>query len=86
MYDIIILTYHTNMTTLSVPINSKQESFINSYIKKGFASNKAAVVRRAIDTLSEEEAIFSVLRAEQEFKDGKILRGNLRDILKKFKD
>ncbi|MEK7669273.1 MAG: hypothetical protein AAB350_01640 [Patescibacteria group bacterium] len=86
MYDIIILNNHTNMTTLSIPINSSQEEFINSMIKQKFASNKAEVVRKAIDLLAEDEAVASVLRAEQELLDGKIFYGDLRKILKKFKN
>ncbi|MEK7116921.1 MAG: hypothetical protein AAB837_02040 [Patescibacteria group bacterium] len=73
------------MTTISVPIHDRHLEFINSYIKRGFASNKAAVVRRAIDKFAEDDLLASVLRAEQEYREGKVLRGDLREILKKFK-
>jgi len=72
------------MTTISVPINIKQEEFINSLVKRNFATNKADAVRKAIDLLAEEEAVASVLRADQELMDGKILRGDPRKLLKKF--
>ncbi len=72
------------MTTISVPINSHQEDFIKSLVKRGLVPNKAVAVRRAIDLLAEEEAVASVLKAEQELLEGKILRGNPRKILKKF--
>lgn len=74
------------MTTISVPLSIKQEEFIDSYIKRGRASNKAVAVRYAIDLLAENEAVAAVLRAEQELLEGKVLRGDLRKILKKFKD
>lgn len=74
------------MTTISVPIRANQEEFINSMIKQKLANNKAEVVRKAIDLLVENEAIAAVLRAEQELLEGKVFRGDLRKILKKFKD
>ena len=72
------------MTTLSVPINSKQEEFINSLVKSKRAANKADAVRKAINLLAEEELLASVLRAEKELEEGKILYGDPRKILKKF--
>ena len=45
------------MSTISVPISSEQERFIDGYIKEGKAKNKAQVVRRALTRLSEEEAV-----------------------------
>lgn len=73
------------MATLSVPIPHKLEDFIKNQIKKGNAPNKAAVVRRALIRLSEEEAINDVLRSEQEMKEGKLLKGDLRKLLKQLK-
>ncbi|MDO8407611.1 MAG: hypothetical protein Q7S95_00025 [bacterium] len=73
------------MSTISIPISSDQERFINSYIKEGKADNKAQVVRRALSQFAEEEAIRVVLEAAQEVKDGKIIRGDIREILKRYK-
>lgn len=74
------------MTTLSVPISGYLEEFINRQIKEGRGANKADVVRRAITRLSEEEAINAVLTSEQEARDGKIIRGNLRELVKNYRD
>ncbi|MEK7128531.1 MAG: hypothetical protein AAB933_03140 [Patescibacteria group bacterium] len=73
------------MSTISVPLNSKLELFLNNLVKSGFASNKAEVMRKALTRLSEEEAIFAVLKSEQEIKQGLILRGDLRELAKKIK-
>ena len=73
------------MSTISVPINAEQEAFIESYIKSGKAENKAQVVRRALTRMSEEEAVNAVLEAERELGAGKVLRGDLRELLKKVK-
>ena len=40
---------------------------------------------KAIDLLAEEEAIASVLRAEQDILEGRVFKGDLRKILKKIK-
>jgi Arc/MetJ-type ribon-helix-helix transcriptional regulator len=73
------------MTTLSIPINIEQEEFINSLIKNKRVANKADAVRKAINFLAEEEALSYVLKAEQEIVEGKILHGDLRNLIKKIK-
>ena len=72
------------MATLSVPVSAKLEEFIGQMISQGRAANKVDVVRKALDLLAEEEAVASVLKAEQEIREGKILRGDLRKLMKKL--
>ena len=69
------------MSTLSVPLNKDLEEIVNSFVKKGYAPNKAEVMRKALIFLAEEEAVQDVLRAEKE----PILRGDLRELIKKIK-
>ncbi|MEI6581182.1 MAG: ribbon-helix-helix domain-containing protein, partial [bacterium] len=69
------------MTTISVPIPASLEEALNNLIKNGRGSNKAELVRRAIVSMVEEEAIQSVLRAQQEPN----LSGDLRELAKKFR-
>ena len=69
------------MTTLSVPISSELESFINKMVSSGRAANKADVVRKAIRRLSEDEVVEKILRAQME----PTIRGDLRVLMKKFK-
>lgn len=69
------------MTTLSVPLTPELEAFINEQVKSGKAANKAHVVRYALKRLSEEEAIADILRAQKE----PTIRGNLRELVKKYK-
>jgi len=68
------------MTTLSVPLPAHLEELVKKLAKER-GSNKAEVVRHALELLAEEEAVMAVLRAEQE----PILRGNLKDLVKKIK-
>lgn len=68
------------MTTLSVPLTQALEDFIESQVKFGKSETKAAVVRRALRYLAEEEAIIAVLKSEQE----PTLHGNLDALAKKI--
>ena len=72
------------MSTLSVPLTRNLEDIVNSFVKKGYASNKAEVMRKALVFLAEEEAIQEVLKAEKELLEGKILRGDIRKIMSKM--
>ena len=72
------------MSTLSVPLPPHLDEFVSNQVKSGLASNKADVVRKALKFLQEEEAIRVVLESEREIKDGKILRGDLRQLAKKI--
>ena len=69
------------MSTLSVPLTPRLEIEIERMVKNGVASNKAAVVRRAIEKLAEDEAVNSVLAAQNE----PTLRGDLRALMKKIR-
>jgi Arc/MetJ-type ribon-helix-helix transcriptional regulator len=69
------------MTTISVPIPSHLEESLNNLIKNGRGANKAELVRRAIVSMIEEEAVQTVLKAMQE----PTLRGDLKDLAKKLK-
>jgi Arc/MetJ-type ribon-helix-helix transcriptional regulator len=73
------------MTTLSIPVSATTVSFINRMVKRGVASTKAEVVRQALARYEEDSLLQSVLRAQQDLKDGKEVRGNLREILKQMK-
>jgi putative addiction module CopG family antidote len=72
------------MSTLSVPVSPEMEKFIKRQVAEGKAENKAQVVRRALKMLEEEEAIRLVLESENEVRKGKIIRGDLRKIIKKL--
>lgn len=84
MYDNVILYNHIIMSTISVPIKAEEEKFIENYIKSGQAENKAQVFRRALRLLAEEEALFRILKSEEDVRQGRVFQGNLRKILKKF--
>ncbi len=69
------------MSTISVPIPSHLETFINEMIHRGIAPNKAEVVRQALVRYAEDQAVEIVLRAEQEAREGKVISGDLKQLL-----
>lgn len=72
------------MSILSVPVSPKLEELVNSLVKSGYGANKADVVRKALNLLAEEEAIRAVREAQQELRDGKALRGDLKNLIKRI--
>lgn len=70
------------MSTISVPINAELEDFINHQVKIGNSETKAGFIRRAIIKMQEDFYISEILEAEKEMKEGKIIRGDLKDLLK----
>lgn len=68
------------MATLSVPLPKDLEEFIESQVRLGKLENKAAVVRRALRLLAEQEATAAVLKADQEPS----VRGDLDKLAKKL--
>ena len=65
------------MSTISVPLTKEREARLDNLVKNGVAPNRAAVMRKALDKLAEDEAIEAVLRAERE----PIIRGDIRKVL-----
>ncbi len=71
--------------TISVPITRDQERFLAERVKSGVSANKAHAVRQAIVALVEEELLQDLLEAEEEIRQGKGIKGDLRKILRKMK-
>lgn len=69
------------MATISVPLTSELQDQLDKLVAEGIGSNRADVMRRALAYLAEEAAVNAVLKAEQEVREGKILRGDPRKIL-----
>ena len=69
------------MATISVPLSPKQQECLDTLVAEGAGANRADVMRRALEKFAEDEAVKAVVEAEQEVREGKILRGDLRKIL-----
>jgi len=70
------------MTTASVPLPAELEAAVNKMAKER-GSNKAEVIRHAIKRFIEDEAVETVLRAQQEISEGKGLTGDLCELVRK---
>lgn len=68
------------MTTVTVPLSSELVAHLDNLVAE-YGSNRAAVMRKALERLAEDEAINAILKSEQEYREGKVLRGDLRTIL-----
>jgi hypothetical protein len=55
-------------------------------IRQGVASTRAAVMRIALRDLARERALQNLLQAQREIEEGKGLRGNLLELVKKIED
>ncbi len=72
------------MTTITVPLDSKLNKFIEDQVSLGLASSKADLVRTAIQRYKEDQFIKDVLVARQEILEGKGLEGDLDELAKGF--
>ena len=69
------------MATISVPLSAELEHQLDGLVHEGVGSSRADVMRRAFERFAEDSAVLAVVEAEQEMREGKVLRGNPRDIL-----
>ena len=69
------------MSTLSVPLTKNLEAFIDDAVRRGIGSNKAEVVRKALTRFAEDQAVDMVMQSMREYKEGKILKGDLDTLL-----
>ncbi len=70
------------MTTISVPLKTKEEKDLQFLLESEYGSNKADVIRRALRQAAEDEAIERVLKASREYEEGKGIEGDLRELIK----
>ena len=68
------------MSTISVPMTPKVEQELMELVEITGA-NRVAVIRKAIERYREDQAINDILVAQQEVSEGKILRGDIEEML-----
>jgi len=72
------------MSTITIPINRELESFIEEELRAGTSDSKAHLVRFALGRLREERALARIQEAETDIKAGRVYKGDLKKLLKKF--
>jgi Arc/MetJ-type ribon-helix-helix transcriptional regulator len=73
------------MSILTLSIDADLEKFIDSQVQSKKTGNKSAFVRDALHFFREELEVREILQASQDVTDGKIFKGDLRELAKKFK-
>ncbi len=73
------------MATITVPINKELEHFIDEELSHGESESKAHLVRYALERLREERAFLRIEEAKRDVKEGRVYKGDLKILLKKFK-
>ena len=70
------------MAILSVSLPPELVNFIDQEIMSGEFESKGQVIKKALKKLQEEIVVERILRASREARNGKVLRGNLRELAK----
>ncbi len=73
------------MTTISVPISKENESFLKTLVRSGKAANRAHAVRMALTRYEEDEFMSEIMEAERDAAEGRIIKGDLREIMSRRK-
>ncbi|MEK9182087.1 MAG: hypothetical protein AAB781_00680 [Patescibacteria group bacterium] len=72
------------MTTITVPITKELESFIDEELASGASESKAHLIRFALRRLREERALARLEEAEADIKVGRVYKGDLKKLVKRF--
>ena len=72
------------MSVITIPVDAEIESFINRQIDLKNYESKADLVRLALRKFIEEKEVEEILKASQEIRDGKGLKGDLDTLAKMF--
>lgn len=73
------------MGILSVSLTPELEKFIEDEVASGEFESKGQLVKKALRKFEEELVITRILKASAEAKRGKVLRGDLKELLKQIK-
>ena len=68
------------MTTVSVPLPADMLEALEKLVEQGYAPNKAAAMRKALEKFLEDQAVETVLKASKEPR----LAGDLHELAKKL--
>jgi Arc/MetJ-type ribon-helix-helix transcriptional regulator len=69
------------MSTLSVPLDEHLDKGLTWLVEAGIAPNRAQAARQALEQYLEDKAVEEVLEASK----GPKLKGNLKELAKKFR-
>lgn len=73
------------MSIITISIPAELEKFVKDEVFSGEFESKSQVVKKALKKFQEDLVVERILKASKNAREGKILRGNLDDLLKKIK-
>jgi putative addiction module CopG family antidote len=73
------------MSNLSVSLTPELEAFIEREIEMGEFESKGQLVRKALREFEEDLVVARIIKASRDAKQGKIFRGDPRELIKKIK-
>ncbi len=68
------------MTTISVPLTPELAKRLDALVEET-GTSRAAIMRKALQALSEERALDMVRMAEDEYRNGKGVSGDLKELV-----
>ncbi len=71
------------MTNVTVPLSESLLEFVDRQVDEHKADSRAGFIRRLIASQLEDEILEAHLEAVEAYRQGKTLKGNLRDYRKK---
>ncbi len=72
------------MSNLSISLTPELEAFIDAEIASGEFESKGQLVKKALRTFEDDLVMERLMKASREAKEGKVVRGNIRELVKKI--
>ncbi len=72
------------MTNISIPLSAKLLEAVEKRVHDGYEESKSSLVRKAIEKYLEDKFVEEILLARREVKEGKTLKGDLKELLKRI--
>lgn len=72
------------MANISVPLPTKLLDAVEERVRNGYEESKSSLVRKAVEKYLDDQFVQDILLAQKEVAEGKVLRGNLKALLKKI--
>lgn len=72
------------MANISVPLPTKLLEAVEERVRSGREESRSSLVRRAVEKYLDDQFVQDILLARKEVAEGKVVRGDLRKLLKKI--
>ena len=73
------------MSIFSISLTNELAKFVEDEVASGEYESKGQLIKKALKRYQDEVVVERLLKASREVEEGKILRGDLKSVLKKVK-